>query len=957
MESFASQDLEDYWNEVRHMDTRSSNSNLHSEEDSRSHEDDGESDEAFLEELGLPLKDEVDEEKDEHLLTLLEGLSPKQAEVLRRRVRTYNRTLRSKKRAHRPDMRQLFTDTSSTGTRSRSATPDSLDSVSPPRTPPDPKAWSDPALRHSAGSLDSGNHSLVAPPLSSPQHSNHSAHSVSSQHCQHHFQDDDEDDAQHCHYRHSHKHHSNRHSSQHHSSSVPPPPPSHLSSSSRISAPTSFLSSSSFHQFDKRRNSPPYERYTSTSSTCVAHHSDLSSEVVSSFNNNNHDETTSPKSTNLHRVPSVGHLQSYSSKDSKDWQHSKELRRQRSYARDLARDVKSHWGQNKQGLYAFKHYQDPPDIQVLAIRNIGTLHIPRCKEKRSAIENVIPSSEHTNHPPPTTNSITDGHILSSKDWQRGGCKENRKSSTNSSGTSSSTIDLGFKILNSEKDEEFPEARMEVGRGGLTRVDWLGEKDAAVLATLALLELDSIFAEHEINHHWRKNTSKKKKSKEDKAVFGVCVDEQVDRDRRLLPDLCPEECVPLLLCKLRDELEERCLHEEGILRVPGQQAKVDQLKHVLDLHFYVSTTTTDSALHSAAPSVLAALVKVFLRELPEPLLTHRLMYAFYKTHRIKILGERILALKMLVLALPCAHRDTLRSLLDLCGHVVQRQQYNKMSLYNVAMILAPNLFLPKARSRLHLKNDTKDDQLNHQMAYAGATTSVTQCLIQYRDALWTVPPRLLTQVRQHHIHQASRSSGKMRILLPRRTKEDTSHLDTSGWEATGEAVIRVSVPLFGRTSRAVKLDPHITVGDLILRVLSEAECDERAVGRVEGRRELQNFQHHKSSAVPFQTSSLGSPSWSSHLRSSGRNHPCLLGGSAASAVQFHALHEQGGNIGERRLDHQAKLIAVYQDNPLGHFVIKCHHGNYNVHHRSNTHRSSQHHCNGPQHNVHAENYGT
>lgn len=44
---------------------------------------------------------------------------------------------------------------SSTGTRSRSATPDSLDSISPPRTPPDPgpQNWVDSSSR---ASLDSG---------------------------------------------------------------------------------------------------------------------------------------------------------------------------------------------------------------------------------------------------------------------------------------------------------------------------------------------------------------------------------------------------------------------------------------------------------------------------------------------------------------------------------------------------------------------------------------------------------------------------------------------------------------------------------------------------------------------------------------------------------------------------------------------------------------------------------
>ena len=64
----------------------------------------------------------------------------------------------------------LYEKASSTGTRSRSATPDSLDSVSPPHTPPEDTtpSWVAPYLSHSRGSLDSGNHSLVT---STPAHS------------------------------------------------------------------------------------------------------------------------------------------------------------------------------------------------------------------------------------------------------------------------------------------------------------------------------------------------------------------------------------------------------------------------------------------------------------------------------------------------------------------------------------------------------------------------------------------------------------------------------------------------------------------------------------------------------------------------------------------------------------------------------------------------------------------
>lgn len=90
-----------------------------------------------------------------------------------------------------------------------------------------------------------------------------------------------------------------------------------------------------------------------------------------------------------------------------------------------------------------------------------------------------------------------------------------------------------------------------------------------------------------------------------------------------------------------------------------------------------------------------------------------------THRptgIEDMGERVLALTMLILLLPTPHRDTLHAALELCARVVNYEAENKMSLYNVAMIMAPNLFLPNhQRSRLHLKSEDKEQQLNHEVS--------------------------------------------------------------------------------------------------------------------------------------------------------------------------------------------------------------------------------------------------
>ncbi|ROT78322.1 hypothetical protein C7M84_002953 [Penaeus vannamei] len=367
------------------------------------------------------------------------------------------------------------------------------------------------------------------------------------------------------------------------------------------------------------------------------------------------------RAPSLDMLPKVGtgHLSS-----------GKELRRQRSYARDIARDVKSF--HSKQG------HRDPgAGVSVHRLR----AHPPR------ALQGQEPPLESAS----TTRTVQD--LESIPDSPRRMSAELRNT------------DLGFKVIYSKPDEEFPVSEARTSRGGVfrtlhgvgisrrdlvvetsrcgqTRMDWLDESDLGRLTSLALLELDILFTEHNIHHRWRK-LKKRKQNKEESGVFGVRLDSLIERDRSFLEESPLETKVPLVFYKLALQLERQGLRQEGIMRVPGHRSQIEQLRRALDTHFYTSPGTADSALRNATPNDVAALIKTFLRELPQPLLTHT----------NQDMGERILALTMLILLLPSSHRDTLHAVLELCARVVAFEDENKMTLYNIAMIVAPNLFLP------------------------------------------------------------------------------------------------------------------------------------------------------------------------------------------------------------------------------------------------------------------------
>jgi hypothetical protein len=75
------------------------------------------------------------------------------------------------------------------------------------------------------------------------------------------------------------------------------------------------------------------------------------------------------------------------------------------------------------------------------------------------------------------------------------------------------------------------------------------------------------------------------------------------------------------------------------------------------------------------------------------------------------------------------------LLEFLERVIEQKDTNKMSLNNVAMIMAPNLFMaPKVRGSNPAKNKAVWDI---EIKMAANTSNIMKMLIRYRGILWTV----------------------------------------------------------------------------------------------------------------------------------------------------------------------------------------------------------------------------
>ncbi|XP_047205577.1 rho GTPase-activating protein 28 isoform X3 [Girardinichthys multiradiatus] len=297
---------------------------------------------------------------------------------------------------------------------------------------------------------------------------------------------------------------------------------------------------------------------------------------------------------------------------------------------------------------------------------------------------------------------------------------------------------------------------------------------------------------------RRNTNR------DGGVFGVSLNSLLDNDRKKFPGVK----VPVFFQKLLSFLEQNGLQTEGILRVPGSAAKLKFLRRELDRCWSIFDWT------EVRPVDAAGLLKLFIRELPTPLLTHTHLSTFCSVLGVSSEVHQVQALQLLLLLLPETHRNTLRALLVFLRKVVSHQDQNRMSLWNVSMVMAPNLFTHRNRGKKLSITKQRDEM---EEAVGGA--HLIGLMIRHQDLLWTVPNFLLAQVRQ--VNQASNqrkfnlSRTTSRLLRRKNEKNDRNQVSE-----LCEGVIRVHAPLHTKVSMAIQLDELTTAKDVTTRFESE-----------------------------------------------------------------------------------------------------------------------------------------
>ncbi|XP_048832092.1 unconventional myosin-IXb-like isoform X8 [Brienomyrus brachyistius] len=164
----------------------------------------------------------------------------------------------------------------------------------------------------------------------------------------------------------------------------------------------------------------------------------------------------------------------------------------------------------------------------------------------------------------------------------------------------------------------------------------------------------------------------KKSEDESQNFAVHVS-------TLINDKNP---VPLVLVMMLEHVEINGLYTEGIYRKSGAANRMKELRQLLETDCG-AVCLEDYPIHT-----VTGLVKQWLRELPEPLMTFTHYSDFLHAVELPEKSEQIHAIYKVLEQVPHAHFSTLERLIFHLVRVAKEEAHNRMSPNALAIIFAP-----------------------------------------------------------------------------------------------------------------------------------------------------------------------------------------------------------------------------------------------------------------------------
>lgn len=226
----------------------------------------------------------------------------------------------------------------------------------------------------------------------------------------------------------------------------------------------------------------------------------------------------------------------------------------------------------------------------------------------------------------------------------------------------------------------------LGRGALElSKQWL--KGSFQEKTVSMNEISLVVS---VKHTPAEKTMQRTPSRVSAAVFGVKITSLARREGKT---------VPTIVTACLQEVEKRGLDELGIYRVSGVTSELQRIKKLFDKNIRSGAASLSDVDINAVTGIL----KLYFRELPEPLFTEACYQNFIDTLKLQDEEAKAECMLSLLHGLPDTNYYTIVTLLEHLIKVARNVGENKMSIHNLSTIFGPTLLAPAT-------NQTSSDPL-------------------------------------------------------------------------------------------------------------------------------------------------------------------------------------------------------------------------------------------------------
>ncbi|XP_044076386.1 rho GTPase-activating protein 12-like isoform X2 [Siniperca chuatsi] len=163
----------------------------------------------------------------------------------------------------------------------------------------------------------------------------------------------------------------------------------------------------------------------------------------------------------------------------------------------------------------------------------------------------------------------------------------------------------------------------------------------------------------------------------------------------MSSLCYREntTVPSFVKMCIDHVENDGLCVDGLYRVSGNLAVIQKLRFAVNHDEKVNLADGKwEDIH-----VTTGALKMYFRELPEPLFTYALFHDFVSAIKIADYKCRVQSIKELVRQLPKPNHDTMQALFKHLRKVIDYGEENRMTTQSVAIVFGPTLLRPETET--------------------------------------------------------------------------------------------------------------------------------------------------------------------------------------------------------------------------------------------------------------------